>query len=383
MQERHRILTRLKPLILFFIAFTALFYLFAVTLKYTFPFLAGFLLALLTQPVIRWFRDRLRVSGAVASALATAAVYLILFGILFLLGYWLIYEISHLISYISSLSKTNLGALTDPLLKLVDQLGGYLKNIDSEFIKENQEKILGIAQNVIGVASRALTAVLNVLTSLPAILTMFIVMILSTYFFSKDMDAIRHRFTRLFSGETVGNLRSFSHSGLKMSGKYVCSYLLIYFITFLETLAVFSALGVPFPLLLSILTGIADILPVFGPGTIYVPIGAIYALQGDYFRAAALIICWLIISALRQVIEPKIVSSSIHIHPLAMLAALYFALIAKNFWILIYFSALFICYRILTQSGALPSLFPESRDEAGDSAKKRQDTGKKPPQPGC
>ena len=39
-----------------------------------------------------------------------------------------------------------------------------------------------------------------------------------------------------------------------------------------------------------------------------------------------------------------------------MLAAIYFALIARNFWILIYFSFLMILYQMLVKAGRLPSL---------------------------
>ena len=51
-------LNRLKPLFLFFFFYTISFYLFTITLRFTFPFLAGFLLALILQPLIRLLRDR-------------------------------------------------------------------------------------------------------------------------------------------------------------------------------------------------------------------------------------------------------------------------------------------------------------------------------------
>lgn len=361
--EKHPQLTRWIPLILFFLIFTAVFCLFAVTLKFTFPFLAGFLLALLAQPMIRWLKKHLRMPGAPAAAIATLVVYAIMFGVLFLLGYWLIYEINNLILYIAEFSKTNMNSITGPMNSIIDQLGNSLKKIDSNFIKDNQEKIMSIIQGSAGTAGQILTTVLHFLTSLPAIITMFIVMIFSTYFFSKDMTSIKSHLMGLFSDETAGSLRSYSRTGISFSGRYICSYLLIYFITFLETLVVFYALGIPYPLVLSIITGIADILPVLGPGTIYIPLGLIYLIKADYFRAAALLICWLLITAIRQIIEPKIVSSSINIHPLTMLAALYFALMADNFWVLIYFSALIITYKILTQAGTLPHLLTGKKTE--------------------
>ncbi len=371
-------LTRLKPLIIFFAAYTVLFYLFSISLEYTFPLLAGFLLALLVQPLIQMMKKRLNFKPGLAAALSTIIVFAVLFGLLFLLGYWLIYEISNLINYISNISQRGFGELTAPLNALLAQAGEYLSKIDANFIKQNQDQILNIAQNGAGLATTVLSNVLKFLTSLPAIFTMFIVMIFSTYFFSKDMGTIKEYFVSVLPHRTAAGLRSASRHGANISGKYICSYLLIYFITFVETLIVFSALGVPYPLVLSLITGFADILPVMGPGTVYMPLAAIYLFGGDFFRAIALIVCWLLITSIRQVIEPKLISSSVNIHPLTILAAIYFALIAKNFWILIYFSVLVLLYKVLTQVELLPRFFdkgaiepsPETQPAQRDSKKK-------------
>ncbi|WP_312693834.1 sporulation integral membrane protein YtvI [Caproiciproducens sp.] len=350
-----RQLTRLKPLLVFFVGFTLIFYLFALTLKFTFPFLAGFLLALIVQPLIRQLKRRMHFHPSAASALSTLIVFIVLFGLLFLLGYWLIYEINNLLNNITS----DVGTLTTPINGLISMAGEYINKINSKYIQQNQQQILNMAQSGAGIVKTVLSSVLAFLTSLPAIFTMFIVMILSTYFFSKDMTAIKAHIMSLFSQTTALNIRSASRHGMNMSGRYIGSYLLIYFITFVETLIVFSALGVPYPLVLSIVTGIADILPVLGPGTIYIPLAFLYLLSGNFFKAGALLVCWLLITSIRQIIEPKLISSSINIHPLTMLAAIYFALIANNFLILIYCSVLLILYKILTQIGVLPTVFEE------------------------
>ena len=141
----------------------------------------------------------------------------------------------------------------------------------------------------------------------------------------------------------------------------------------METLIVFFALGVPYPLVLSIITGVADILPVLGPGTIYIPLAVIYLFTGDVFKAVALLVCWLLITAIRQVVEPKLVSSSINIHPLTMLAAIYFALIANNFWLLIYIASIALLYEVLAKVELLPRLFlKEETAEQKDKAEQKE-----------
>ena len=358
-----RELVRLKPLILFFVIYTAVFVLFAVTLKYTFPFLAGFLLALAAQPLINWLRRRLSLRPAPAAAIATLVVYAILFGLLFLAGYWLLTELNHLLRYISKLNSEDLRSLTAPLMDAIAQLGHSMKNIDSHFIEQNQEKIMSIAQNGVGIAAKMAGTILYFLTSLPAIFTMLIIMIFSTYFFSKDYSAVKGYLVGLFPHSAVKSLRSYSKDGKAIGGRYIGTYLLIYFITFVETLIVFAALGVPYPLVLSIITGVADILPVLGPGTIYIPLALIYLVTGNFFRSGALFVCWLLITAIRQIIEPKLVSSTVNIHPLGVLAAIYFALVAGNFWVLIYCTVLLILYQLLTRDGTLPSLLNRGTEE--------------------
>lgn len=352
-------LARLKPLAIFAAGYTVFFYLFTVTIKYTFPFVAGFLLALLVQPLIRLLQNKLQLKSGAAAALSTLAAYLIVFGILFLLGYWLVTEINNLLSYIAAISKNGFGILTDPINLLIQQVTGSLDKIkiDAEFIQKNKDQIMNLAQAGAGVTVTVLSKVLQFLTSLPAIFTMFIVMIFSTYFFSKDMGTIKKHLASFLSLRTAHGLKAASRHGANMSGKWVGSYLLIYFLTFLETLVVFYALGIPYPLVLSIITGIADVLPVLGPGTIYIPLAIIYLFTADFFKSIALLVCWLLITAIRQVVEPKLVSSSINIHPLTMLAAIYFALIANNFWLLIYIASIALLYEVLAKVELLPRLF--------------------------
>ncbi|QEY35770.1 sporulation integral membrane protein YtvI [Caproiciproducens galactitolivorans] len=350
-----RQLTRLKPLLYFFIQYTVVFFLFAITLKYTFPFFAGFLLALAVQPLVNALKERLHFKPGAAAAMATLIAFCVVFGILFLIGYWLINEISHLLNNISA----DVGSVTEPINQMIRTASEYLSKINPRYVQQNQQQIINIAQSGAGIIKTIFGSILAFLTSLPAIITMFIVMILSTYFFSKDMTRIKSHIMSLFSRSAAFNIRSASQHGVSLSGKYICSYLFIYFITFIETLIIFFALGIPYPLVLSIITGIADVLPVLGPGTIYIPLAFFYVIKGSFLKAGALLLCWFLIIAIRQVIEPKIISSSINIHPLTMLAAIYFSLVAQNFWLLIYFSVLLILYKILTHLEILPSLFEE------------------------
>ena len=58
-------------------------------------------------------------------------------------------------------------------------------------------------------------------------------------------------------------------------------------------------------------------------GTVIVPWAVISAINGDIQLAIALIVLFTIISIVRQLIEPKVVSKQIGIHPIFRLIAMY------------------------------------------------------------
>lgn len=62
----------------------------------------------------------------------------------------------------------------------------------------------------------------------------------------------------------------------------------------------------------------------------------------------------------RQVIEPKLVASTAKLHPLTMLAAVYFSLAAGSLWVLVYTAGLFMLYSLLRNAGILPRLISPS-----------------------
>ena len=61
----------------------------------------------------------------------------------------------------------------------------------------------------------------------------------------------------------------------------------------------------------------------FGSGTVIIPWAVISSLNGDISLGIALIVIYAIILVTRQLIEPKIVSNKIGIHPIFTLIAMY------------------------------------------------------------
>ncbi len=67
-------------------------------------------------------------------------------------------------------------------------------------------------------------------------------------------------------------------------------------------------------------------MPVAGSGGVLVPWALISLLLGNYKLAIGLMVIYVLISVIRQYIEPKIVGDSLGVHPIVTLAGLYFGL---------------------------------------------------------
>ena len=85
----------------------------------------------------------------------------------------------------------------------------------------------------------------------------------------------------------------------------------------------FTGFNIEYPLLMALAIGFVDALPILGSGTIMLPWAVISALNGDLNLGIGIIVLWVIMSVVRQILEPKIVSGNIGIHPIFTLIAMY------------------------------------------------------------
>ena len=97
---------------------------------------------------------------------------------------------------------------------------------------------------------------------------------------------------------------------------FVISVIGLYFIRFI-------GMDVKYPLLMALGIGFVDALPILGSGSVMVPWAIICGINGDFKLGISIIVLWIIMSLVRQFLEPKIVSGKIGIHPIFTLIAMY------------------------------------------------------------
>ena len=98
---------------------------------------------------------------------------------------------------------------------------------------------------------------------------------------------------------------------------------LIMSITFVELSVGLTLIGVNRAILVALLIAIFDILPVLGTGGIMIPWVILSALGGDLPHAFALLVLYVIITVIRNIIEPRIVGAQIGLHPVLTLMSMF------------------------------------------------------------
>lgn len=85
----------------------------------------------------------------------------------------------------------------------------------------------------------------------------------------------------------------------------------------------FMGFAIEFPLLMAIFIGFVDALPILGSGSVMIPWAILCGLNGDLNLGIAIIVLLVIMSVIRQFLEPRLVSKNIGVHPIFTLLAMY------------------------------------------------------------
>jgi sporulation integral membrane protein YtvI len=223
-----------------------------------------------------------------------------------------------------------------------EKLQKYYKNLDPYIInavdKNFSNSITKISNATVIVTGKIVSTLIGFLASIPYIIMVILFTLLTTYFFTKDIVIVKNKFLTIIPQNKTDKIFYVYLETKRMLIKYLISYMFIIGITFIETIIVFLVFKVKYAIILSLICAFVDILPILGIGTIYIPLTIIYAfLFKNYITAFGLIISYVLISIIRQIIEPKIVSSSLGINPVAVLAALFIGLKANGL------SGMFFC----------------------------------------
>lgn len=209
---------------------------------------------------------------------------------------------------------------------IVGSIEKFIEGISLKF-KFTQYKIFSVMNEQItykvnSVIMEYSSKVLDALISFSEdILSLAVVPVVS-YYFLADGELIGNRIMLLFSSDKRKIIRSFAKDVDRVLGKYILGQLLLCLIVGVMTFVSLIPLRVQFPLLLSLLNAILNIIPYFGAILGALPIIFVALMDSTTKAIWAVVICFLLQQIEGNILSPQITSNSISMHPLVVIILL-------------------------------------------------------------
>lgn len=289
------------------------------------PFAIAFIAASLVDPLVRILTKKLHLPRGIASSVSIILLLAFLIALGTLLSRTLWVECKELFSqlphYFSSLMddlkvsmESGKGIFSILPSTAIENAVSYLSEYDysSLFTGSIGSQLLGYAGDFV--------------IYIPSAIVFFIVTIVSSIFMSISFPTVKRFILAQFSQRTQDLILDVKKYLFSTVGKYLLSYSFLMLLTFVELFVFFLIFRFDSPLVLAIIIAIVDILPVLGVGTILLPWALISLLAGSPIRALILICMYVVITIVRQILEPKVIGDHVGMMPLLTLFCIWVGL---------------------------------------------------------
>jgi sporulation integral membrane protein YtvI len=163
----------------------------------------------------------------------------------------------------------------------------------------------------------------SMVVTIPQGLVFTLITIVATFYISLDYKRINEFIAIQIPPKVRNVIIDIKSKFFSAIYKYLRAYSIIVLITYSELTVGFLIIGINYAFIIAALTALLDILPVVGTGTVLIPWGIIGIIQKDYFTGFAMLILYGTITIIRNIIEAKIVGTSIGLYPVVTLMAMY------------------------------------------------------------
>ncbi len=333
---------------IFFIVFNICFAILVFSLNYAIPFVLSAFMALLLYPISRVLYNKTKINRDLINIFCILLTFAIMISFLTLIGYGIFSEAKDLVIKVSILNID-----VESIFEKFNSIKENTKLLPPDVINIINNQIEMMINKVGVVSATLVNNIIKLIASIPMGLINILITIIATFLLLKDFDYIKRKFLKSEMNKRNSIPLTLFKRANEFLAKYIQSYTIIWTMTFIEGLIVFKILGIKYCFTLAIIAMIADILPIIGVGFVFTPISAIYFLMGDYVRGIIVIICYIIITVIRQIVEPKLLAASLKIHPLVILVCIYVGMRSFGIMGMIYLLSFVVFFKILREINAI------------------------------
>lgn len=295
--------------------------------QYILPIMTPFVIAFCVSAMINALTKRMKLHKESLRRLVAVAMcvllYLVVFVAIALISAKVVSAVADVLvkipqffsTYIVPWLESSANDLETAVTPYDTMLATWIDNIASDLLKN-------LSQFVTSVSGKALVWVTSSATAIPSVIVDIVIMVIATFFLVLDFDKVWGFLMKLVPCKQRQLLNTSAHYTKTMVLVYIKSYSLLFLLTFVELTIGFLILKIPNAAILAIMIAVFDLMPILGTGGVLLPWALVMLIMDNYKMAIGILVLYLVITGIRNTLEPKIVGKQIGLHPLATLAAM-------------------------------------------------------------
>jgi len=305
----------IKKFITLVVLLAILFYL----IPYSLPLIFALITALLLEPFVQKLQQQHKFKR-IHAVTTVFSLFVIIIG--FVSYFTIVIIIEQVITFSQKLPSV-LSEITVVVDQFIKKWELYSHSIPKEIIVSLENSVEAIKNLLLNFAKNLTEAIIHYITTIPGLIIHFLIYLIALFLISLDLPRLKKSIEKYLSADTKQRLTIIMTQLNKAGVGFIKAQFLLSLITFLLALSGLLLLRVEYPIILSLLIVVVDILPILGTGSVLVPWAIFSLMNGNQGLGIGLIVLFIVITVIRRIIEPKIFSSNLGISPLAALVSVY------------------------------------------------------------
>lgn len=327
-----------------------------LALKHLLPLVIGIILAVLIDPIVSFVERKTGFARGVITAIVLTAIFCGLGYVFFLIIARFTFELARLINLIPY-QRDYFNTILDKIFLFINSFFSRIPEEILTYVKANLNQILS---TITGSISDFYSFLVNKIWMVPNLFisgfAIIVFVFLFTYFLTKDKDKIIEAIKNLFPEQLQEQVKLLQVEIIFSFFRLIKAQIILVIISTVITVIGFYILKVDYALILGIICGLLDIMPLFGPSLIFIPWIIYSIIVHNINFAVGLLLLYVIIIGSRQILQAKVIGQNLDVDPLLTLISIYLGIEMLGWKGLFIGPLVVVVVRALIHSGIIPPL---------------------------
>lgn len=287
------------------------------------PFIFAFAIAGLLNKPICYISEKLSIKRGLIAILSVVLFFLIAGIVVSAVGTYFISGLKNVVLFLPTLFEELVIPLIETVAQEIEKICGTFHFSFIELVETNMPVLLNeMSASIVSLSNSFLSAITGAVSSVPLLFMKTIITIVASIFIAVDYPTIKSFIIRQIPKDKTCLLTEAKLFTVDTIIKCGLSYILIFMITFFELYIGLTIMDIEYAGMIALLIAVLDILPVLGTGSILIPWSIISLFLGNYSSALGIALLYIVITIIRNIIEPKLVGKHMELHPVVTLASM-------------------------------------------------------------